>query len=127
MSVLKKARVDFKETLETLGLQVYMYDEDSPKAPCVMVSPADPYMRPFSSEIKTMVSNWTVALLLIVIGKKGTKPANVDFIDESIENVVAAVEPHCTIVSVGRPGVVELSDGEYYGSVIEVEYNPPRS
>lgn len=125
MSVFKTAREDFKAKLEELGLRVYTYEEDNPKPPCAIVIPADPYYRPLGGE-KTMSAYWTIGLNIVLIGQKGTKPAHTDFLDDALERVILAVEPFGSISPISRPGSVELSDGEYFGVVIEFEYNPPR-
>lgn len=126
MSALRNVRKDFEETFKDLGLNVYAYDVEQPKPPCIIVSPSDPYIRKYSAGTKTMNATMTVGYNIIIIGAKGLKPENVDILDDYLYSVYEALEPIAHIGSVGRPGNVELDNGEYFGVVVEVEYNPPR-
>jgi hypothetical protein len=123
MSILVQARKDFKETFELNGIRSYEYDQEDYKGPCVVVLPHQRYLRR-SGGTKTFGASWTVGLFIIVIGSKGQKPKNVDDLDRMIEKVTRLIENHCTIIEIGGPGQTTLNDGEYFGSVIEVEYNP---
>lgn len=122
-SILTTARMDFKETFEAEGIRTYTYDQEDYKGPCVVVLPHLRYMRR-SGGRPTLGAHWTVGLFIVVIGNKGTKPKNVDALDEMLEKVVRIIDGSCTIIEVGGPGETTLNDGEYFGSVIEVEYNP---
>lgn len=126
MTFLKQARQDFKETFEENSLVAYAYDVENPKGPCVLVFPHPRYLRRQGIHPKTMKTIWSIGLNLIVIGNKGTKPDNSDYIDDLIEQVIDILSPKkfVAVVGVEAPGVVTLYNGDYYGAVIEVEYNP---
>ena len=123
MSILTTARTEFKETFELDGIRAYTYDQEDYKGPCVVILPHPRYMRRNGGR-KTLGAPWTVGLHIVVIGSKGQKPKNVDDLDDLLEQVVRLIDEHCTILEVGGPGLTTLNDGEYFGSVIEVEYNP---
>lgn len=123
MPILIKARKDFKETFEANNIRAYEYDELDYKGPCVVILPHQRYMRR-AGTTKTLGRSWTVGLYLIVVGNKGQAPKNIDVLDALIEQVVKLVEPYCDVLEVGGPGKTTLNDGDYYGSVIEVEYSP---
>lgn len=126
MTFLKQARKDFKETFEANNIVAYEYDIENPKGPCVLVFPHPRYLRRQGVHPKTMTTLWTIGLNLIVIGNKGVKPENTDYIDDFIEQVLEILAPAKGVVSLGveAPGVVTLYNGDYFGAVIEVEYNP---
>lgn len=123
MSILTRARNDFKETFEANNIKTYTYDQEDYKGPCVVVIPHQRYVRR-RGENTTLAASWTVGLFIVVVGTKGQKPKNVDELDTLLEKVIKLIENSCTIIEVGGPGVTTLNDGEYFGSVIEVEYNP---
>lgn len=121
--ILVNARKDFKETFEQNDIRAYTYDEQDYKGPCVVILPHQRYLRRFGGK-STFSSSWTVGLYIIVIANKGQTTKNIDTLDRLIVKVVSLIDPYCTVNEVGGPGKTVLNDGDYYGAVIDVEYNP---
>lgn len=127
MSILKQARVDFKETLEQElpgKPTVYMYDEEKIRPPCLVIYPHPRYLRPNPSVANVPMNRWIVGLHVIVIGQKGTDPAEVDFLDEMVTSTIRILnqKKDISIRGAEQPGTIKLFNGDYFGCVIEVEY-----
>lgn len=127
MSILKTARLDYKETFENNGITCYEYDAEDYRPPCVVVVPNPRnYVRPGRSENKTLATGWkNIGLNIIVIGTKGVKAQNVDDLDDMLEKVLTLLSdaPACHILSVGGHASLTLNRGDYFGCAIEVEHN----
>lgn len=127
MSILKQARLDYKETFEQEGLKCYEYDADDYRPPCVVVVPHPrSYVRPGRSDGKRLSTGWkNIGLNIIVIGTKGTKAENVDILDDMLEkvlNILSDSKP-TNILSIGGHGALTLNRGEFFGCAIEVEHD----
>lgn len=120
MGELRKARVDFVESLEQNGIKAVHYNEENIIPPVAIVLPDELYIT-FPQNVQKMRQT-NVGIAIVVISSRGTGNAQADELDDMIEKVHAIINPYCQIESVSSPARMKVQNKEHLGAVFQIQH-----
>lgn len=121
-NVLTDIRSEIKDALTDAGLKAVEHVVDNATPPVCVVVPGSPYV--FTGEGNTF-GEYTVSVLILIIGGKGTNKASAQKVDAMVVDVVDAIDHsnRWEITEVTAHQEMTVKGIAYLGAVVAVETN----
>ena len=109
MSEINDAKVQFKTSLATAGLNVLEYVPERITPPIVIINSASPYIQ--TAEF----GEYTLGLELVLVASTATNKKATEILDQLIEDVLVALEPlsYAKLTNVNQPYNLQANNAEY--------------